>query len=286
MSVQIRPAVGSDSEACGKICYAAFRGISEHHRFPPDFPTPEYAVGVIRALIDNPSVFGVVAESDGRIVGSNFLDERDAIRGVGPISVDPEAQGSGIGRRLMEAVIERGEDADGVRLLQDSHNAISLSLYASLGFEVKEPIVLMSGTPASRPPRDVEVQPLQADQLEQCGALCKKVHGFERTNSLRDSMQFSPHVALRGARMTAYASSLSAWPIAHGVAETEEDMRALILGTAASDASPVSLLVPVRQGGLFRWCLSEGLRAVKAMNLMAIGGYHEPQGCWFPSVLY
>ena len=67
-------------------------------------------------------------------MGSNFLDERGPIRGVGPITVVPEAQKSGIGRRLMEAVITRGAEARGIRLFQDSFNLQSLSLYASLGF--------------------------------------------------------------------------------------------------------------------------------------------------------
>jgi hypothetical protein len=39
----------------------------------------------------------VVAEIDGRVVGSNFLDERGPVRGVGPITVDPAAQGRGSG---------------------------------------------------------------------------------------------------------------------------------------------------------------------------------------------
>ena len=52
----------------------------------------------------------MVAEIDGRIVGSNFLDERSPIRGVGPITVAPEGQNSGVGRKLMQAVLERGEE--------------------------------------------------------------------------------------------------------------------------------------------------------------------------------
>ena len=44
-----------------------------------------------------PSVWGVVAEVEGRVVGSNFLDERSPIRGVGPITVDPRGQNAGSG---------------------------------------------------------------------------------------------------------------------------------------------------------------------------------------------
>jgi len=44
----------------------------------------------------HPSVFGVIAEADdGQTLGFNFLSERDPIRAVGPIVVDPMVQGKG-----------------------------------------------------------------------------------------------------------------------------------------------------------------------------------------------
>jgi hypothetical protein len=239
---------------------------------------------VIAHLIASPSVYWVVAESGGRIVGSNFLDERDAVRGVGPVSVDLEFHARGVGRLLMEAVLERGANADSVRLLQDAHNPTSLSLYASVGFELKEPVALVSGRPAGSPSGALEVRPLEPADLEACASLCREVHGFERTNSLREAGQFAPRVALRDGCVTAYASSLTAWPVAHGVGESERDMRDLVLG-AGLESELVSFLVPMR-APLFPWCLKQGLRTVKTMNLMSVGDYREPSGCWFPSVLY
>ena len=38
----------------------------------------------------------------------------------------------------MEAVIERGRERPGIRLLQDGFHMRSLSLYTSLGFDVKD----------------------------------------------------------------------------------------------------------------------------------------------------
>ena len=75
------------------------------------------------------------------------------------------------------------------------------------------------------------------------------------------------------------------WPMNHGVAETEDDMKALLQGAGEAVEQTLGLLVPLRSG-LFRWCLEEGLRLVKPMNLMALGDYQEPRGTWFPSVLY
>ena len=282
----LREVEPGDAESCAQICFDAFGSFHDHHRFPRDFPVLEAAAQLMGMFIPHPTIWGVVAETDGKVVGSNFLDERDPIRGVGPITVDPQTQDTGIGRQLMTAVIERGEGAPGIRLLQDSFNLRSLSLYESLGFDVKEPVAVISGQPRSASAEAIEVRPLTDDDLEQCGDLCKRVHGFERTNELRDAIQgLAPFVAVRDASVVAYASSVTFWPLNHGVAESDDDMQALLLGAAAAVEAPIAFLVPLRSG-LFRWSLAEGLRLVKPMNVMALGEYQEPKGSWFPSVLY
>ena len=284
--VTLRAIEPADAAECAQIVFDAFGALHDHHRFQRDFPALEAASGLLSMFIPHPMVWGVVAEIDGRIVGSNFLDERSPIRGVGPITVAPQGQNSGVGRKLMRAVLERGQGAPGIRLLQDAFHMRSLSLYESLGFDVKEPVVLVTGKPRSGPDRRVQARPLEENDLEECEALCKNVHGYERTNELRDAMQaFAPFVAVRDGQVVAYASTVSFWPMNHGVAKTEDDMKALLLGSAAAVEEQLAFLVPLRSG-LFRWCLEEGLRLVKPMNLMALGDYRDPQGGWFPSVLY
>ena len=177
--VALREIAAGDAEACARICFEAFGAIHDQHRFPRDFPVLEMATGMFGALTYDPSVWGVVAEVDGGVVGSNFLYEGNLIAGVGPISVDPEYQ-RGVGRRLMEAVIERGREAPGIRLVQDAFNMRSLSLYASVGFDVKEPLAVVSGKPRSGPAEHMEVRPLREDDLDACGGLCREVHGFAR----------------------------------------------------------------------------------------------------------
>jgi hypothetical protein len=75
-------------------------------------------------------------------------------------------------------------------------------------------------------------------------------------------------------------------PRNHAVAKTEEDMKALLLGAAAMNSEPMSLLLPVRQASLFRWYLDPGFRAVLPMTLMAMGKYQEPDGCHIPLIQY
>jgi GNAT superfamily N-acetyltransferase len=285
----LRPIEHRDAGEAARIVCEAFAGIHDHHRFARDFPTVEAAAQLVEGFIDHPQIWGVVAEADGRIIGSNFLDERGPVLGVGPITVDPVTQSAGVGRRLMEAVLERGRSARGVRLLQDSFNTASLSLYASLGFDPRDPIALLSGPVNAPVPPGIQVRPAHRDDLTACAALSHRVHGYERTNELADAIDspaLSPFVAIDDGRVTAYATTLTFFPAAHAVAESDESMRALIAGAAAATGAPAAFLLPVRQAELFRWCLAAGLRVVKPMTYMTVGEYSEPRGSWIPSVLY
>ena len=145
--VAVRKARPEDAPACGRICYEAFTKISTEHAFPPDFPSVEVATGVLSMMFTHPGFYCVVAESGGQILGSNCLDERSAIAGVGPITIDPEVQNKGVGRALMEAVLARSAERGfkGTRLLQAAFHNRSLSLYTKLGFDTREPISAMQG---------------------------------------------------------------------------------------------------------------------------------------------
>lgn len=287
MEITLRPVAPGDAEECGRIIYEAFKGISGRHGFRPDFPSVEIATGFVRYFIADPSVYGVVAESEGRVVGSNFLSEWDAIRGVGPVTVDPNVQARGTGRRLMEAVIERGRGAAGVRLVQDTYNAASLSLYAGLGFDVKEPLALLEGHVAGDVPEGFEVRSMREDDFGAVNELCRRVHGFERAGELKSLWPgLKPFVAVRAGSITAYASAPNSWPLGHAVAETDEEMQALLAGASAQSGAPLSFLLPTRQAALFRWCLGHGLRVVKTLTLMATGDYVEPRGSFITSVGY
>ncbi|TDQ80907.1 putative N-acetyltransferase YhbS [Dongia mobilis] len=285
MTIQIRSATATDAIACGRIAYEAFAAIAGTHGFPYDFPSAEAAQGLAADLVANPDVYGVVAEQDGMIVGSNFLMEDDEIRGVGPITVDPRVQGSGIGRRLMEEVLQRAAGARGIRLLQDSFNMRSIALYASLGFAVREPVLLMRGRPMGDVPEGVVVRPMDAGDVEPCDVLCRRAHGISRRNEILAALRRStPLIAMRDGQIVAYMTAPEFWIGNHGVAAAVEDMQALVLG--AAKLTPLSFLLPTRQEELFRWCLAIGMQAVKPMTLMSIGDYREPEQAYMPSVFY
>ena len=172
----LRTAVPEDSPACGQICYDAFSTISAAHAFPCDFPGPEAAIGVLSMMFSTPGFYCVVAEHEGRIVGSNCLDERSVISGVGPITIDPGAQNLGIGRRLMQAVMDRANEqgAAGIRLVQAAFHNRSLSLYAGLGFDIREPLACMQGRTVQRSLGGCIVRPAERADLDACNALSRQ----------------------------------------------------------------------------------------------------------------
>jgi hypothetical protein len=226
-----------------------------------------------------------VAEVEGRVVGSNCLDERALIAGVGPITVDPTVQNSGVGRKLMETVLDRARerDAAGARLVQAAFHNRSLSLYTNLGFDVREPLSCMQGRSRERSVAGCSVRKAAAADLEACNALARRVHGFDRGADLRHSIERgSATVVERGGRITGYATELAF--SGHATAETNPDLQALI-ASVESFGGP-GILVPTRNSALFRWCLSNGLRVVQPLTLMSVGLYNEPAGAWLPSIMF
>jgi predicted N-acetyltransferase YhbS len=286
-AIEIREATTADVDAIGRITFEAFRRFHESRNFPLDFPSVEAATGLAAAQVDDPLVYGVVAVSGGRVIGSNFLSEGDPIRGVGPISVDPEIQDAGVGRLLMQAVLKRGANAHGVRLLQDAFNPKSMALYASLGFRSREPVVVMSGRPRDALAGALTVRPMSPADLPAADALTRRVHGYGRGAELRSALaRGTPVVLERERRLVGYMTMPGLWLLNHAVAETEDDLRALILGAGAANEGPISFLMPIRCAELFRWALRQGFSIVKPMTLMTRGDYREPEGAWIPSVMY
>jgi len=285
MNLTVRPGRPEDAQICGSICYQAFKTVAEQHNFPPDFPSPEVAVGLLSSLLAREGVYKVVAEIDGKVVGSNFLWESSPINGVGPITIDPSAQNSAVGRRLMVEVLERARQraAAGVRLVQAAYHSRSLSLYTKLGFDAREPLSNFQGPALHLEIAGHAVRPAAEADLEKCNDLCRRVHGYDRGADLREAIrQKTATLVEHGGRITGYATLVGFF--GHAVGESNEDLKALI-GAAPSFAGP-GLLLPTRNGELFRWCLEKGLRVVQPLTLMSLGLYNEPAGVFLPSILY
>lgn len=278
---------GQPTEAAelGRICFEAFQAISNAHNFPPDFPSPEVATGLISMLLSRPDIYSVVAEEAGKPVGSNFLWKSDAVAGVGPITVDPRVQNSSVGRTLMMDVINHADEQGilSVRLVQAAFHNRSLSLYTKLGFDTVEPLSNIQGNPLNLKIDGYDVRGMTADDLEGVDSLAMRVHGHTRHNEAAGAIaQGTAKVVEHGGRITGYTTGVGFF--GHTVGESNEDVKALI-GAAKEFPGP-GFLLPTRNGELMRWCLANGLRIVQPLTLMSRGVYQEPRGSFLPSILF
>jgi GNAT superfamily N-acetyltransferase len=282
---KLRSGTPADAQPCGTICYEAFRHIAGQHNFPPDFPHADVAVDLLRSMFANPSAYSVVAESGGRAIGSNFLWEESVVAGVGPITIDPACQNAGVGRALMEHVLERARERGfaGVRLVQAGYHCRSLALYTSLGFDAREPLSMMQGPPIGQPVPGHAARAATAEDLPSCNQLGLRLHGYERGRELAGAIeQGTATVVEHAGRITGYATVVGFF--GHAIGESNEDLKALI-AAAPAFAGP-GFLLPTRNAELLRWCLANGLRILQPMTLMTIGLYNEPKGAFLPSVLF
>ncbi len=282
----LRQPCPEDAQRLGEICYEAFKTISEAHGFPPDFPSVEPAVGLMAMVTSVPFAYGVVAEdADGKIVGSNFLWEMDAVVGVGPITVDPTMQNSSIGKSLMNDVIRRGDEkgAPSIRLVQAAYHNRSLSLYTKLRFDTVEPLSLIQGPGIGVRIEGYNVRPMTTEDLDGVEAVCRRVHGISRRNEAAGAIeQGTAKVVEHDGRITGYTTVLGFF--GHTVGESNEDLKALI--AEAEVIAGNGFLLPTRNSDLMRWCFDNGLRIVMPLNLMSRGVYQEPRGAFLPSILF
>lgn len=285
MSLNLRPGRPEDAAPCGVICYEAFKTISGQHNFPEDFPSPDIATGLLTALFQRPDIYSVVAEQDGRVIGSNFIWESANIAGIGPITVDPKVQNGKVGRALMQNVLDRAQQRNfaGVRLVQAAYHNRSLSLYAKLGFDAREPLSCIQGPALNLTITGYPVRPAKETDLDACNALCLRIHGHTRANELREAIQQgTANVVEHDGQITGYASLVGFF--GHAVCASNQELKALI-GAAPNFPGP-GFLLPTRNTELLRWCLRHGLKVIQPMTLMSLGLYNEPVGVFLPSVLY
>jgi predicted N-acetyltransferase YhbS len=286
-AVSVRSIRPQDVDACGRVAYAAHSTVAAAHNVPCEHPSVDFSISLIGNKIKDANAAGFVAERGGQVLGSVFLNTFPAtpVAAIGPLTVDPAAEGSGAGRRLMQAALDeaRARKFEHVRLVQSPSHLRSLALYAKLGFDVREPLVLISGKPTAEEIAGRTVRVATTDDVQKCEQLCVAVHGFARSAELTAAIaQLIALVVERAGHISGYSTGLGLR--GYAVGETTDDLKALI-GAAPAIMGP-GFFVPVRNGELFGWLLDRGYRASWPAILMANGPYQEPDGAFLPSIAF
>jgi predicted N-acetyltransferase YhbS len=287
LSLTIRPIEQKDVESCGKIGYEAHRTISSDHSYPSEQPSEEFGIGLIRMLLGNPNSWGVLAERQGKILGSIFLHEflPSPVAVIGPLTVHPTAEGGGIGRKLMDAALiqARRQNHDQIRLVQSPSHIRSFVLYTKCGFTLREPLFLMQGKPLKSDNNHSARLVQDENDISLCNELCKSAYGFSRDMELRQAVdQGIAFMIEQDGAITGYAAGIGI--LCHAVAKSNEDLKALIAN--ASTILGPGFLVPARNYELINWLLESHFQIGWPANLMTIGPYQEPLMPFLPSLAY
>jgi predicted N-acetyltransferase YhbS len=132
MSLIIRPIEQNDAQICGKIGYEAHKTISSAHGYHSEQPSEEFGIGLIKRLLDKPNSWGVLAERQGKTLGSIFLHKfpPSPVVVIGPLTVDPSSEG-GVGKKLMYAALDhaRKQNHNQIRLVQSPSYSFLRALY-------------------------------------------------------------------------------------------------------------------------------------------------------------
>ena len=284
-SLVIRRATPADAALCGKIAFEAFQTLASRHNFAPDFPNLEAAVATLSMMFSHPGFFCVVAEQDGKIIGSNCLDERGSITGVGPITIDPRSTEP---FRRPPTHASRDDPLRRTQLRRHPPGASRLPQPLALSlrqarFRRTRTASCMQGAAIKKATPGYQVRPAQPQDLAACNDLCLRVHGHDRSAELADAIQHgSATVAESQGRITAYATAIAFH--GHAVAENNEALQALLSAATAFDGP--GILVPLRNAALFRWLLEHGLQVTQTMTLMTLGLYNDPAGPYLPAILF
>jgi hypothetical protein len=135
--------------------------------------------------------------------------------------------------------------------LQHLRVTLREALAQELGMDVRASFAAMYGDPIRELLPGYIVRVATADDEAVCNALCMHVLGHTRAGEVEEAIDDRlARVVERLGRMTGYTTGVSYF--AHSVAETSDDLRALI--GAADDYGTPCFLVPLADGELLRWC--------------------------------
>ncbi len=286
--VTVRPLEARDADHAGDVNFVAFYDVALRHGQPPVVTSPADARSYIRHLLDFDPLGGLVAELDGDLVGMAWVHMRGPVATIGPLAVEPRAQGRGIGRALIErAVALAGPRVPQVRLVHESYNAASLALYLRTGFRVVAPLLdlelgpgaaVIAATPSGARIRDA----IAADRtrlVERDG----RAFGAPRPQSVDLYLERGRTlVAERGQALAGYAFGIGMGSLGYLGSASAEDADCLLdlLATLAAELhgrwTTLRTLVPASDRRLVEGLLGIGFRVFRACHYMVRGGGTAP----------
>lgn len=229
--------------------------------------------------------FGYVVERDGAVVGTAMAWlYGDNAATLGMVIVSPSAQGIGLGRQLMEAVL--ADLGDRTVLLNATDEGVPL--YRKLGFEPVGPVFQHQGAAFAVPMAELipeeRVRPLGAKDMPTLHALARRATGMDRDALLDALVPGAQGVVLtRGNEPVGFALFRRfgrGYVVGPTIAPDTGGARALISHWLGSNSGMFCRLDIPEESGLGAWLDELGLPCVGRVMRMV----HGPAPASDPSI--
>jgi ribosomal protein S18 acetylase RimI-like enzyme len=284
-AVRVRPAEERDLDRAGDVNFLAFYDVALRHGQEPTVAAPAAARGYLRYLAGVDPLGGLVAEEGGEIVGVAWVHVRGPVTTIGPLAVHPQAQGRGVGRRLLARAVEAAGGGQ-VRLVHESFNALALGLYLKAGFRVVAPLVELvcpAGGVGDVAAAGVRLRPAEAEDRVELVARDARAFGAARPQSLEPYLRRGRVlVAEDGRGLVGYACGIGVRTTAYVGSAAADDGAVLcaLLGALTAElagaGAAVHVLVPAADRALLDGLAARGYRVFRACQYMVRGGGTAP----------
>jgi len=230
---------------------------------------------------------GIVAESDGAVVGTAMCWIYEGAATIGMVIVSPACQGQGIGRRMMNSLLETLGDRTVMLHATDE----GLSLYKSLGFVPLGQVFQHQGAVFAVPIPELQagerVRPMGSRDVDAACDLDRQATGMQRDRVIATLCDVSQGVVLARADEPAgfalFRRFGRGYVIGPTIAPDLDGAKALISHWLGSNAGMFCRLDVADDSGLSVWLDELGLPCVGRVTRMVRG---EPLAVTGPGQTY
>lgn len=279
-----------DIERAGHVLVTAFNQVFQEHGFVSPFPSLESGRQLVATYLSQAETFGTVVEDDrGQLTAIAFAHVRGKTAGIGPVAVAPHVQGRRVGRVLMEALMAGAPGVDSFRLTQDAFNNVSFSLYARLGFVVRDVALALERAPASPPSTPAEgIRRITSADIAAAIELDAQLTGVRRPVDFVTLMEAGDGLLLEEhGRLTGYLLRriyVGHMMIGPAAAATDADLYRLIAGAlAANPTFSAGLRFLASRPDLLNRLFADGFRVAHLGTFMVRGPWAAPTGATIPA---
>lgn len=296
----LRTIQASDRQAIANLIYHSFTTYYTSHGMNELFPGgPETCHPFFDTYdqLDPDCAVVAVADDHETLMGVCFYHVRETHISLGIMSVNPDHFGQGVGRALLNHIIEFARhEGKSLRLISSAHNLDSFSLYTKAGFTpfctYQDMVINIPDDGINEQLADSgRVRPATLDDIEEMAAVEMEVAGIQREKDYRFLIE-NPQLGWRISVIEGDDGELDGFlasvpnAIGPGVARNQNEAAALILDqlNCHPGQSPL-LIIPVDCPELVTHLYGWGARNIEIHLAQVLGDAQPFNGVSLPCFL-